>query len=123
MLTLVQAKTSRWIIAAVATLATTAAVLLAGYLLHDSPSHGGAFEGPCTYRADAPNGPSARLSLTDYGPPVQVRYLVVEERDVHGSIINANRVEVDTTVSTQETRIFTAPAISGTSTCRLLNWG
>ena len=93
------------------------------YAFHDSPAHGGAFDGPCTYQADGPGGPVANLTLTDYGPPVQVHYLVVEERDNQGVIINANRTEIGTTVSTHDTRTFTVPAISGTATCRLLNWG
>lgn len=91
-------------------------------MLHDSPARGGAFEGPCTYRADATN-PTATLTLTDYGPPVQVHYLIVEERDRNGTVVNAARIEVGATVGQQQTRVFTAPGISGATSCRLVNWG
>jgi hypothetical protein len=91
--------------------------------VHNSPAHGGAFEGPCTYRADSPRGPVARLSLTDYGPPVQVHYLIVEERDEQRHVINANRIDVGVTVGSSQARVFTASAISGATTCELVTWG
>jgi hypothetical protein len=120
----VSVRTSHQFIAGVVlAMSLAAATIVGAWAFHHSPAHGGAFEGPCTYQAGSPTGAVARLTLTDYGPPVQVHYLIIEERDAHGIIINANRVEVGTTVGQQQTEVFTAPAISGAASCQLLNWG
>ena len=100
------------------------AILAAVWAAHRATDeHEGAFDGPCSYHATTPTGPVAELKLTDHGAPVQVGYLVVEERDVSGSIINANRVQIGTSVASNETRTFSVPAIAGAASCRLLNWG
>lgn len=90
---------------------------------HHRNDHGGAFEGPCSYQPNSSIGPAAELTRTDYGPPVQVGYLVVQDRDADGLIVNANRVAVGLTVDHNESRHFLAPATSTTATCTLLNWG
>jgi hypothetical protein len=60
----------------------------------------------CSYQANSPTGPISRPSLTDYGPAVEVHYLIIEERDAHGLVINAHRLDIDTTVSSNEAQVF-----------------
>ena len=119
----IQLTSRRWLVGATTPVLLLAVLALVWVTHSATDDHGGAFEGPCTYHATSATGPVAELKLTDYGPPVQVGYLVVEERDASGVIINANRVEMGTAVGRNETRTFSVPEIAGAASCRLLNWG
>ena len=89
--------------------------------------YGGAFTGPCRVVTDAQGRITARLQLTDHGPPVEVGRIAVGFADRGGSRLGVTRTNVDpaghdVNVDHLETRTFSVAAPSGTTTCEFVDW-
>lgn len=87
-------------------------------------NHGGAFTGPCSYEPHSTIGPAAKLTLTDYGPPVSVGHIKV-------AYFNGSKTQLAVTRSTGPTiavgsgksHIYLLAAPRGTKSCKLADWG